>query len=155
MITTAIFFRPALSGHTDHMAGTRIVALVLLLTFGAGCAGWTYGPPRVVGQPHQTVTPGSIRQPVSVPSIEEGQRFDLFVAGIAIFGISYLLCQVPVAASIEDGIWAIPIVGPPIRWEEYSGSGFSMLVNIFGVVFALGEITGMTLFFYSLFSDPD
>jgi hypothetical protein len=116
---------------------------MLVVALGAGCAGWTYGPPSVV------------RQPVSVPSIDEGQRFDLFVVGLGIFGVSYLLCQVPMSIALEDGIWSIPVVGPLIQWPEYSGGGFSVLANVFGVVFAIGEITGLTLFLVSLFSDPD
>jgi hypothetical protein len=57
--------------------------------------------------------------------------------------------------ALEDGIWSIPVVGPLIQWPEYSGGGFSVLANVFGVVFAIGEITGLTLFLVSLFSDPD
>ena len=121
----------------------RSVAIVIILTFGGGCAGWTYGPPSVV------------QQPVSVPSVDEGQRFDLFVVGLGIFGVSYLLCQVPMSIALDDGIWSIPVAGPLIQWPEYSGSGFSVLANVFGIVFALGEITGLTLFFVSLFSSPD
>jgi len=121
----------------------RTVGIVVLLAFGGGCAGWTFGPPSVV------------RQPVSVPSVDEGQRFDLFVVGLGIFGVSYLLCQVPMSIALDDGIWSIPVAGPLIQWPEYSGSGFSVLANVFGVVFALGEITGLTLFLVSLFSSPD
>ena len=121
----------------------RSVAIVVLVVFAGGCAGWTYGPPSVV------------QQPVSVPSVDEGQRFDLFVVGLGIFGVSYLLCQVPMSIALEDGIWSIPVAGPLIQWPEYSGSGFSVLANVFGVVFALGEITGLTLFLVSLFSSPD
>jgi hypothetical protein len=121
----------------------RYIAVMLVVTFGAGCGGWTYGPPSVV------------QQPVSVPSIDEGQRFDLFVVGLGIFGVSYLLCQVPMSIAMDDGIWSIPVAGPLIQWPEYSGSGFSVLANVFGVVFAVGEITGLTLFLVSLFSSPD
>lgn len=121
----------------------RYIAVMLVVALGAGCAGWTYGPPSVV------------RQPVSVPSVDEGQRFDLFVVGLGIFGVSYLLCQVPMSIALDDGIWSIPVAGPLIQWTEYSGSGFSVLANVFGVVFAVGEVTGLTLFLVSLFSDPD
>jgi hypothetical protein len=121
----------------------RYIALMLVVALGAGCGGWTYGPPSV------------IQQPVSVPSIDEGQRFDLFVVGLGIFGVSYLLCQVPMSIAMDDGIWSIPVAGPLIQWPEYSGSGFSVLANVFGVVFAVGEITGLTLFLVSLFSSPD
>jgi hypothetical protein len=125
------------------MAGSRIVGVVLLVAFSWGCSGWVYGPPGVVGQG------------VSVPSVDEGQRFDLFVTGLGIFGVAYLLCQVPMAIAAGDGLWSIPVAGPFIRWSEYSGSGFSVLVNVFGVVFAVGELTGLTLFLVGLLSEPD
>jgi hypothetical protein len=137
------------------MTGLRRVTAVVVLVAFSGCAGWTFGPSAPWGG-----ATGPVGAPVSVPSVDEGQRFDLFVIGIALFGISALLVQLPVGGAMDDWVYAVPLAGPYIQWEQTATcpegtSCFGMAINVLGILVTAAEVTGLALFFWSLFSDSE
>jgi len=130
----------------------RLLATGTLAAFLASCAGWTVGPLRP--------TYGPTTQPVSVPDIEEGQRFDLFVTGAALFGIAFLLVKLPIGIAIDDPVWIAPLAGPYINWSDNAScpegtSCFGMAINVIGVLMTVAEATGLGLFLWSLFAEPE
>ena len=131
-----------------------VFALVVLVAFGSACAGWTYGPAWPAG------TGRTIGQPVSVPSVDEGQRFDLFLIGAIGLPLSWLLLHMPIGLATDDWTFNIPLAGPYIQWESHldcpeGTSCFGVLFNVFGVVATACEVASLVLFLYGLFSEPE
>ncbi len=128
-------------------AWMRTVAAVVLLAQ-IGCAGWRYGPP--LAQTHQAL---------SAPHPDHGQRFDLFIGGLGMFAVSYLLLQLPIAYGIDDWMWAVPVAGPFIRWEATArcpeGTNcMGTAINVLGLVVVACELAGLGLGLAGLLMSP-